>query len=528
MQQPPARSPLMRLALAAGQRLGFVAPSPAAPARQAVGHQGGQRRSYAAAQINRLTEGWTTSSLSANADIHASLDSLRARSRQLFRDDPYARKFGQLVTTNVVGAQGFGLQARVYDPGGKPDGDANAAIEAAWKRWTTRTGGQSMCDASGRQSLRDMLRTGILTAARDGEGLIRYVRGNDAANPFKLALQMLDVDRIDTQLNRAPEMGHGQIRMGIEVNVYGRPTFVWLRNRHPGEVYAAPGELQGGTHVRVPAGDLVHYFIADRPEQFRGVPWMHAAMLRINNLGGYEEAAIVASRVGASKMGFFSGPDGSDAGTLADSEDAGLGELYAEAEAGTFGTLPPGTTFTPFNPDYPSQMFGEFVKANLRGIASGLGVAYHALANDLEGVNFSSIRSGTLEERDQWTMIQEWFIEAVLEPVYAEWLAYALSFGQITLPNGSALPLAKKDKFAGHLWQGRRWEWVDPVRDIQADVVAIDAELQSPQRVAAKLGRDYEDLLDELAQARLARDRAGLPPKAAKPGANQTPGNNTP
>lgn len=518
MQQPPTRSPLMRLVQAAGQRLGFVAPSPAAPAtaRLAAPH----RRSYAAAQINRLTEGWTTTSLSANADISASLDSLRARSRQLFRDDPYARKFGQMVTTNVVGAQGFGLQARVYDPGGKPDTGANEAIEAAWVRWSTRTGGQSMCDASGRQSLRDMLRTGILTAARDGEGLIRFVRGNDAGNPFKLALQMLDVDRIDTQLNRPAEQGRGQIRMGIEVNAYGRPLYVWLRNRHPGEMYAAPGELQGGTHVRVAASDLVHYFIADRPEQFRGVPWMHAAMLRINNLGGYEEAAIVASRVGASKMGFFSGPDGADAGTLADSEDAATGELYAEAEAGAFGTLPAGTTFTPFNPDYPSQMFEQFVKANLRGIASGLGVAYHALANDLEGVNFSSIRSGTLEERDQWTMLQEWFIEALLEPIYAEWLGMALAFGQITLANGSALPLGKKDKFSGHLWQGRRWEWVDPLRDIQADVAAIDAELQSPQRVAAKLGRDYEDLLDELNQARLARERAGLPPKQAAPQGN--------
>jgi lambda family phage portal protein len=273
--------------------------------------------------------------------------------------------------------------------------------------------------------------------------------------------------------------------------------------------------------VRVPAEDVVHYFVADRPEQFRGVPWMHAAMLRLNNLGGYEEAAIVASRVGASKMGFFTGPDGADLSTLADSDSVGdgSGELYTEAEAGSFGSLPPGTTFTPFNPDYPSAMFADFCKANLRGIASGLGVAYHALANDLEGVSFSSIRSGTLEERDQWMMLQQSFIDGVLKPIYREWIGSALAFGQITLPNGSTLPLAKRDKFSRHLWQGRRWEWVDPLRDIQADIAAIDAELQSPQRVAAKLGRDYEDLLEELAQAAQARQRAGLAPR--RPANNQ-------
>ena len=483
------------------------------------GRHGAQRRSYAAAQVNRLTEGWNTTSLSANADINASLDSLRARSRQLCRDDPYAAKFLKLVGTNIVGAQGFQLQARVYDPSGKPDSGANGAIESAWQRWSGRSAGRSMCDASGRQSLRDLLRTAILTAARDGEGLLRFVRGADAGNPFGVALQLLDVDRVDTSLNRPAEMGYGQIRMGVEVSTYGRPLALWLRSRHPGEMYQATADLRGATHTRVPADDLVHFYIADRPEQFRGVPWMHAAMLRLNNLGGYEEAAIVASRVGASKMGFFSGPDGSDASTLADSDanGDGTGELYTETEAGTFGTLPPGTTFQPFNPDYPSAMFADFCKANLRGIASGLGVAYHALANDLEGVNFSSIRSGTLEERDNWMMIQEWFIESLLEPIYAEWIGSALAFGQITLANGSALPLTKRDKFAGHLWQGRRWEWVDPVRDIEADIMAIDAGLQSPQGVSAKLGRDYEDLLDALAEADRLRAAAGLPPRQPRP-----------
>ena len=462
------------------------------------------RRNYAAAQVNRLTEGWTTLNQSANSEIHAGLDNLRARARQLERDNDFARKFLQLVATNVVGATGFSFQARVYGGDGKPDTYANNAIESAWDRW-----GATMADASGRQSFRDICRVAVLAAARDGEVICRLVRGTSAANPFGLALQLLDADRLDTQFNRPAENGSPAIRMGVEIDAYGRAVAYWLRNRHPGDTYDAAGTIRGDVRTRVPAQDIVHAYIADRPEQLRGVPWMHASMARLNQQAGYEEAALVAARVGASKMGFITSPDG-DATTLADAEEPDTGTLYTDAEAGTFGTLMPGQQFTPFNPDYPTAMYAEFVKANLRGIASGLGVAYHALANDLEGVNFSSIRSGTLEERDHWMAVQAWFSERFLEPIFREWIASALAFGQIKLGQGGALPLSKLDKFSAHVFTGRRWEWVDPLKDIEADITAVNAGLQSPQRVAAKLGRDYEDLLVELKQAQDLRAAIGV------------------
>ncbi|MBK7121299.1 MAG: phage portal protein [Comamonadaceae bacterium] len=73
------------------------------------------------------------------------------------------------------------------------------------------------------------------------------------------------------------------------------------------------------------------------------------------------------------------------------------------------------------------------MKTRLRSIASGMGVTYHGLANDLEGVNFSSIRSGTLEERDAWMVLQDWFAEAFLRPVFGEWLSWSLTKGAIRL-----------------------------------------------------------------------------------------------
>jgi len=147
----------------------------------------------------------------------------------------------------------------------------------------------------------------------------------------------------------------------------------------------------------------------------------------------------------------------------------------------------------------------------LHGVAAGLpGASYHSVTGDLESVSFSSIRSGTLEERDMWVLVQEWFAEVFLERVFAEFLKHALLFGQLRLDNGSTLPLAKLDKFTPHVWQGRRWDWVNPLQDIQADIEAINNNLKSPQSVASKLGTDYEDLLIEIQQAQAMRERLGI------------------
>jgi lambda family phage portal protein len=481
------------------------------------------QRNYAAAQVNRLNAGWSTLSASANHDIHRSLDATRARSRKLANDDEYVKKWLAMVATNVVGPDGFRLQARVYDAAQRkrPDTLANEAIESAWQRFC----GLGVCDVSGQGTMTDLEQLAIKACARDGEYLFRWVRGTDAGNPFGLALQMIDIDRLDTQLNRPPESGGvNMIRMGVELNAYGRPVAYHIKAAHPGDIYRTNIGQQLTTHIRVPAEDILHGYLAERPEQVRGMPWAHAAMIRLNNLGGYEEAAVIAARVGASKMGFFTTPDG-QAETVAtgvnEDDDSASPGYSMDADPGTFQSLPTGTQFTPFNPEYPTAMYADFVKANLRGIASGLGVAYHALANDLEGVSFSSIRSGTLEERDVWMMIQRWFSQHFLDRIYAEWLRSALAFGQVTLPNGSALPVGKLDKFMPHTWQGRRWEWVDPLKDIEADIAAINAGLKSPQQVAAKLGLDYEDLLIEIKAAQDMRTTIGVqiapPPQPARP-----------
>jgi len=386
----------------------------------------------------------------------------------------------------MAGSTGFILQARSNDFG-KPDSLANSAIEKAFYLWSRK----GVCEVSGKMGFADVQRTLCKGIARDGEALVRIVRGAQAGNDYGIALQLLDVARLATMVNRNPANGQNAIIMGVEINEFHRPVAYHLYEH-------APGGMQGpGKVLRIPADDIFHLYLPEHAEQTRGIPWAHSAMLRLHNLKGYEEAAVIAARVGAAKMGFFTSPDGSASGLESGKDSAG--EFLTDAEAGTFGVLPEGYSFQSFNPDYPHQQYRDFVKACLRGIASGMDISYNSLANDLEGVNYSSLRSGALEERDQWMTLQNWFIESFLTPLFNEWLRMALLAKKIVMPNGSALPLAKYDKFSEHIWQGRRWSWVDPMKDIEAARLAVQSGVSSPQQIAAQMGMDVEDVLDSIA-----------------------------
>lgn len=464
------------------------------------------RRGFEAAKIDRLTARWMATNTAIDDELRGQLDALRARSRDLFKNNEYAAKFGRMVRNNVVGPEGFILQARVTDPSGSADAAANKAIEAAFWRWMRA----SNCDIAGRSSFQDQCRTSVFGLARDGEMLLREFRG-PGYGEFGYMLQILDVQRIDTTQNRPRTASQNAIVMGVEQDANQRPVAYYFRNARQGV-----NEVE-----RVPASEIRHHFIMQEPEQSRGVPWLHAAMRRLNDLNGYREAAVIAARIGASKMGMYVSPTGEP--PAADDTDA-EGNFIEDLEPGTFGVAPAGYDFKTFDPTYPHEQFDAFNKATLRGIASACGVAYSGLANDLTDVNFSSIRSGVLEERDEWMVIQNWLIGTVLTPIFETWLEMALMGGKITFPNGTPLPASKLWKFREHVWQPRRWSWVDPLKDIKASIEAINNGLDSPQRIAAQQGRDIEDVLDDIAAYQAMVAAKGITLAAApKPAGSEPP-----
>jgi lambda family phage portal protein len=467
-----------------------------------------QLRRFDAARINRLTSNWMATSASINEELRTDLDALRMRGRDLVKNNDYAKKFVGMVQNNVIGPDGIRLQVRIEDRPGVPDRLASAAIEAAWADWSRAA------DITGTQSLKDLCDTLVGGLPCDGEFLVRLVRGADAGNKYQLAVQLIDVDRIDTSYNTTATGTGNHIIMGVERDSYGRPVALHLFDAHPND-----GQRSGRTRTRVPMAEVIHRFKIDTAAQARGIPWMAPGMLSLHHLGGFKLAALLAAEHGANHFGFFTTPEGVNPIGSADE----TGQAITTSQPGTFDTLPAGVSFQAFDSKYPSDNFGPFVKVTLQRIASGWRVAYHSLANDLEGVSFSSIRSGTLEERDRWAADQTWFIGAFLEPLYQVWLQSALLTGSITMPNGSALPAAKIAKFAQHEWQPRRWEWVDPKSDMEAKILSVRAGLIAPQDLAAQMGYDFDDTLAKIAAAQKLATSYNITLTAyeATPGATQ-------
>jgi hypothetical protein len=191
-------------------------------------------------------------------------------------------------------------------------------------------------------------------------------------------------------------------------------------------------------------------------------------------------------------MGFYKIPPGED--FTPDAEGA-QGPL-SDASPGTFERLPTGWDFVQYDPQHPGANFDKFVKSILRSAAGGLNVAYNNFANDLDGVSYSSIRSGTLEERENWMVVQDWFINSFCSPLYSAWLESAL------LTQSVKLPFAKLEKFRADTWTGRRWPWVDPLNDVQTREKELQLGITSKSQMVSEQGKDFAEV-----QAQIAADR---------------------
>lgn len=445
---------------------------------------------YAAARQDRLTADWKAGNLVSDEVLRQNLAILRNRSRSLEQDNDYMKNFLRKLKVNVVGAHGIGMQSKARKRSGDIDKKANALIEEAWVRWCKKKN-VSVCQSL---SMTDLLGMALIAVARDGEVLIRKIKGYD--NPFKFALQVLESDHLDERLNVDLPNGN-KIRLGIEKDTWGKPVAYYLLKTHPGERAAMVGQQ----HIRVPVSEIIHAYIKDRPSQSRGVPWAHTAVLRLRMLGAFEEAAVVAARVGASKMGFIIPPEGS---TYQGDDVDERGNIVQEVEPGMLEWLPAGYDIKDFNAQYPAGEFPPFVKSMLRGVSAGMGCSYNSIASDLEGVNFSSLRSGLLEERDVWKVLQQWFVSAVLEDVYDSWLEMAMLSGQLLLP------IADFDRLNAPKWQPRTWEWVDPLKDINARIASLNAGLTTRTAICAEHGIDFEELVEQLAAEKEILDAYGI------------------
>ena len=236
--------------------------------------------------------------------------------------------------------------------------------------------------------------------------------------------------------------------------------------------------------LRVPAADCLHLFKPLAAGQLRGITWLAPVLLRLHELDQFEDAALVKAKVAALFTGFITDPDGT-AGGLSGTNTGGA--LTVGMEPGSLIPLPPGTDIRFSNPT-EHDAYAPFVKNHLRAVAAGLGLPYELVSGDLEGVTYSSIRAGLIEFRRRVEQLQHnVVVHLFCRPVWERFVRLAVLTGELPARDFDRNP----DAYLGCEWLPPKFDYVDPMKDVQAEILAIGAGLKSrsPGDLRARLRR---------------------------------------
>lgn len=457
-------------------------------------------RNHDGARRDDLTADWLMTDGPSDVVSRASLTTLRARSRDLERNNPYAGAILDECESNIVGQSGFSLtpKPRKFDSrvkGGVTSAvDVNAAEKIA--NWWADHCRRGNFDVTGQFSAAEFCRMAVRSTVRDGGALVRMFDGYPD-NATKFAVQGIEIDALDSGYSDAEK----RISMSVEFDKWWKPIKYHLKE------IRRDGMSMRFERIPVDAVDLLHVHRSHRFSGSQGIPWLSPIMLSLRHLGEFERAEVIAARIEAEKLGFFKetgegryeGDEGED------------GRLVSPSSPGQWERLPAGVEPHPLDPNHPNAGYPDFRKAVLRQICAGMPVNYNVIAQDLEGVSFSSIRHGVLSERDQWRVLHGFFIESMYCPIYERALKMALTMGQI-----EGLSLRDFDRLNHKEISGRNWHWVDPLKDVQAKAAEVELGINSRQNIAREAGKpDFTAIVAQNAEDKKLLDAEGLYPAPA-------------
>lgn len=461
-----------------------------APARRGVRH-------YRGAAPSRLTN-WFGGNRSADADLWGDLAELRARSREMVRDNALAASLARVWVENVIGPRGLVPHPLVY----LPDQSLNQPIvdeqRTAWREW----GGRSNCTMDRRLSWFDVERLIARTEFVDGEFLGIEHTGAYARNRFGYALQLVDPDQLDETLNRPPTKTTGEIRMGVEVDEWGNPQVYHILRRHPADIGYGTREYE-----RVPAAAVLHYYEPQRAGQTRGVPRLAPVLHDLKLAAQYDEAELFAALTGAAKPVYFTQTEDS---IVEGTEGPGTaGAIPQEVAPGMSELLPKGVGVHQIDPNHPTSAYAEYKAATNTRITSGVGIAYHTATGDLRQASYGSLRTGSLQQRDVFRSQHTRLATHVHERVWRELLRQAAVAGAVSIAAGRQRDVA---------FRGRGWDWIDPLKDVAATEKELALRITTRSRIVAERGDSFDEVLRDWDQdERLAEDwGVDLPDPAAK------------
>ncbi|MDG1116800.1 MAG: phage portal protein [Flavimaricola sp.] len=423
------------------------------------------------AMAKRRLRGWNPPLENINALVASGGPRLLARSRELVVTNGYAANACEAFAANLVG-DGIKPSSLIGDA------DLRDQVQKLWLAWTDEADADSLTDFYGLQA---MVAREMFVA---GECFVRFRprRAEDGLMvPLQLQLlqsEMLPFEKTETAANGNP------IRCGIEFDLIGRRVAYHFRRRHPGD--STDQRVAIPETVRVPAEDVLHIYRPIDAGQIRGLPHVAPAMVRLFLLDQYDDAELDRKKTAAMFAGFITktAPEDPMIGEGAADLD---GAALASLEPGTMQVLLPGEDVKFSSPADVGGGYEAFQYRTLLAVSASLGLPYHLVTGDVRQANYSSLRAELVEFRRRIGQLQHGVMAHQLcRPIWRRWLETAVLSGALDIGDPAvARPVQ---------WIPPRWDWVDPLKDIQAQVLAMEAGITSRRKVVEATGYDVEEV----------------------------------
>lgn len=472
---------------------------------------------FEGASTGRRLSAWVELDTAISALLAAEGDTLRRRCRGLVRKNHWARCAEDSYVANVIG-DGIKPQSLHPDPG------VRKKIHSLWKYWCDEADADGLTDFYGLQAL------GFREVFQAGEVFHRFrARYPEDGLIVPLQLQLIPSEHLPLTDARMAN-GKNKIRYGIEFTPFGKRAAYHLWREHPGIGGMMIGDA-ANEQVRVPADQVLHVFNPVRAGMQRGQPWLTPVMVTLYELDQFIDAVLVKQKISNMFVGWQKRQNmddplvGSEAEQGEDTADAtaGPGVATAEIQGGTIWDLDEGDTLEFNEPPGPGAQFHEFLNDMLHGFAAGVGVPYGLVTWDGSQENFSSQRGQLLEFRRRVEQIQfGCVVFQMCRPAFRRWVNDAVLAGELPAPRNAQ---EWRDLYAVE-WRTPKWAWVDPLKDVLAAKEAVRCGFDSRSGIIHEMGRDPEQVDEEIAADNARADQAGSvydtdPRKTASSGAAQ-------
>ena len=428
-------------------------------------------------------KGFVTSRAHVNALIATSGPEMNARARWLVRNNGYAANAIESWAANTVG-DGISPNSSIAQASRKD------AVQRLWLAWTDDADAEGLTDFYGlqRRAAREMFMT--------GEVFLRFrPRRPEDGLVVPLQVQMLPSEMLPLAHNAVDGNGN-TVRQGIEFDRVGRRVAFHLLRRHPGDS-TDPG-LSGET-ARVPASEVLHIIDPVEAGQLRGVSRFAPAIVKLFLLDQYDDAELDRKKVAAMYAMFVTSP-------APDNPLAPPDEEY-EVAPGQVVRLDPGEDVTVSAPADSGSTYEPFQYRTLLQISAALGIPYGYLSNDGAKGNFSNSRLSLIEFHRRVSAWQHSvMVFQMCRPVWARFMDTAVLAGALRLPGYDR----RRAEYLACNWLPTKWDWVDPLKDANAEIAQIEAGLKSRTQAIAERGYDAEQVDAEIARERDREHRLGL------------------